>query len=986
MSTLSSLSLPPPRNWQDFEDLCCDLWRRLWSDPDTQKNGRNGQAQSGVDVFGRPGRGIDYAGVQCKLKGTANLTREEIEIEVERASIFKPHLSHFSIATTAPRDVTVQEAVRQITVAQLKKGAFPLSVVFWEDILLSLSSFPDLITKYFSLVTVVQKVGDGYEPVPGYAHLTLTRFLNARVSPDKTVGLDEAGELLSPYAASVPLIGRESTLSDLWTWMQSGRPISVRVLTAKAGTGKTRLAIHLCDAAAQAGWYAGFLRESELVRFRNLQNTSTWGWSRPTLIVVDYAASLTNLLRDWLVELADQSGRYVHPLRLILLERHADPRGGWWREVFGSGAWKDDMLQSLLDPRSGPYTLSPLIDSEQRHAVLISMLERTGSPIRPPLLGTSREFERRLADITWGGEPLFLLMAGLVAARAGFGEVLSLSATDLAFRIASHEVYRINEIARVRRIPEVLLAHLAAYVTLCQGMTRKEAEELVENEAIALGCRVDGGPLGVVDALMAALPDEQGGIAPVLPDVIGEAVILNVLGGGVPEKALAAVSRATRRLQDRTTASLVRLAQDYAAVRMEPLLWFDWLTEEVIDDFESLMDLLKQLPYKTLALRKPAAALTKRAVEFARAQEDPEFLGFLLRSWSHFLGELGDPESALAASQEALQIYRELYTVRPNDDDVRHSLAFTLNGLAIRFKDLGLLEESLATIEEGTDLYRELVKVNPDVFRRFLAMFLHNLGNALKALGREKDALKALEEAVIFGRELTQGPSSNRIDSALALISLANLLNDLGRREESLGAIEEAVGQLRGLAAILPDAFYPELSLALDNLSHILCTLDRPGDALAASEQAVEFYRKSVMMYPTAFAPYLAHALNNLSLPLIALGRQEEALTASEEAVRMYRKLALEHPGTFLRDLANTLDTMALSLTALGRRKEALMASREAVQTFTPYFLAHPGCYLKELSPVIKNYIKFSKEAGCEPDALLLEPLQTVTVCHCSAD
>ncbi|MCP4555122.1 MAG: hypothetical protein GY836_06840 [Herbaspirillum sp.] len=47
---MTAIRLPPLRNWQDFEDLCCDLWRRLWNDPTAIKHGRQGQPQQGVDV------------------------------------------------------------------------------------------------------------------------------------------------------------------------------------------------------------------------------------------------------------------------------------------------------------------------------------------------------------------------------------------------------------------------------------------------------------------------------------------------------------------------------------------------------------------------------------------------------------------------------------------------------------------------------------------------------------------------------------------------------------------------------------------------------------------------------------------------------------------------------------------------------------------------------------------------------------------------
>jgi len=150
MPPLSALSLPPPRNWQDFEDLCCDLWTKLWNDPDTQKIGRSGQAQQGVDICGRPNRGPEWAGVQCKLKDRQMLSCAEIEKEVEEARRFEPQLYRLVIATTAHRDARLQEAVRKIDQAERNAGSFSVAVFFWEDIVLRLSDFPEVVRKHYS--------------------------------------------------------------------------------------------------------------------------------------------------------------------------------------------------------------------------------------------------------------------------------------------------------------------------------------------------------------------------------------------------------------------------------------------------------------------------------------------------------------------------------------------------------------------------------------------------------------------------------------------------------------------------------------------------------------------------------------------------------------------------------------------------------------------------------------------------------------------
>ena len=44
MSSLRNKQIPPPASWEEFEDMCCDLWRLLWDDRNAQKHGRKGQA------------------------------------------------------------------------------------------------------------------------------------------------------------------------------------------------------------------------------------------------------------------------------------------------------------------------------------------------------------------------------------------------------------------------------------------------------------------------------------------------------------------------------------------------------------------------------------------------------------------------------------------------------------------------------------------------------------------------------------------------------------------------------------------------------------------------------------------------------------------------------------------------------------------------------------------------------------------------------
>ena len=52
VSDISSVEIPKPLNWQDFQRCCVPLFRNLIRDPQLQEWGREGQDQQGIDLFG----------------------------------------------------------------------------------------------------------------------------------------------------------------------------------------------------------------------------------------------------------------------------------------------------------------------------------------------------------------------------------------------------------------------------------------------------------------------------------------------------------------------------------------------------------------------------------------------------------------------------------------------------------------------------------------------------------------------------------------------------------------------------------------------------------------------------------------------------------------------------------------------------------------------------------------------------------------------
>jgi tetratricopeptide (TPR) repeat protein len=124
MSLLAATQIPKPADEQAFERASIVLWRGLLDDPNVQRNGRRGQRQNGVDLFGvRNGDPAHHVGIQCKLKSDGHvLTADEVREEVRKALTFRPDLREYFIITTAPDDVALQELVRELSLEHKAKG------------------------------------------------------------------------------------------------------------------------------------------------------------------------------------------------------------------------------------------------------------------------------------------------------------------------------------------------------------------------------------------------------------------------------------------------------------------------------------------------------------------------------------------------------------------------------------------------------------------------------------------------------------------------------------------------------------------------------------------------------------------------------------------------------------------------------------------------------------------------------------------------
>lgn len=126
----------PPRSWEQFEELCADIFQSAWRDPALVRHGRAGQRQNGVDIVARNGA-LYPIGLQCKKRSKwplSRLTAKQIDNEIKEALSFKPALKAFYILTTAPDDATLLEHVRKINEQHEKAELFEVVLLGWGEI------------------------------------------------------------------------------------------------------------------------------------------------------------------------------------------------------------------------------------------------------------------------------------------------------------------------------------------------------------------------------------------------------------------------------------------------------------------------------------------------------------------------------------------------------------------------------------------------------------------------------------------------------------------------------------------------------------------------------------------------------------------------------------------------------------------------------------------------------------------------------------
>lgn len=198
MSLLAATQIPKPADEQAFERACIPLWIDILKDPTVTRNGRRGQRQNGVDLYGARGDDPSHGvGIQCKLKGDGkSLDEDEVRGEVEKALTFKPPLREYYIVTTAPDDVAMQELARLIT-SELFAAGTKMRVVVW--------GWNTLEEKIFQSAEARKAFDPAYSPYSDKILANTDQIIVAQDAAEKSFAdIKEQLTLLQSRALSMP--------------------------------------------------------------------------------------------------------------------------------------------------------------------------------------------------------------------------------------------------------------------------------------------------------------------------------------------------------------------------------------------------------------------------------------------------------------------------------------------------------------------------------------------------------------------------------------------------------------------------------------------------------------------------------------------------------------------------------------------------------------------------------------------------------------
>lgn len=323
---------------------------------------------------------------------------------------------------------------------------------------------------------------------------------------------DPAKAWLPFSSRATSLVGRDKEQTRLGEFLNTESKFSWLLMTGDAGSGKSRLALELCQQVRDE-WQAGFLS-----RMRTEFNWSKFSPIQKTLIVIDYVASRAAEVGEIVLTLSRTSSDFTKPVRILLVERERS----WWWTSFCREESQSESAEIVVCQHGDPLELPGMSPTAILQIAKEVVLARSGIWDRQ----AASEFLARIYRYDRRGRPLFAMIVAFEL------EAVEIDAAqpNLLQTVLSREAARRRQLLpqpdALKRMDNLLLL-----ATLAGGLLPMAGSfaHLAASGVAGLLPNVGLLDQALYNDLAAAAGGAGATLAGLQPDILGEQFILDQL-------------------------------------------------------------------------------------------------------------------------------------------------------------------------------------------------------------------------------------------------------------------------------------------------------------------------------------------------------------------------------------------------------------------------------------------------------------------------
>lgn len=318
--------------------------------------------------------------------------------------------------------------------------------------------------------------------------------------------IDRLGPLKFDYKVQwTTFVGRSIELEKLVEFANSNSLFCWWIITGKGGSGKSRMALEFQNLLTKDGFFC------EFAQYQDIVNPEIWNITQPTVYIIDYAARFSESILYLVKDLSTRSN-IKHKVRILLIEREIN--GNWWERYF-----------KVIEVKASVFDESPLNILGLNDTHLLSIIHEVLRKHEKIARYNDKELLGILKNVDLQMRPLFAIF--LAVALLGDKSLQTWGQNDLLKYILEREKKLVQERFSSLEI-ELLHSHenLLLIATICNGLTKDQLVELLQE---------NNGWIPTLDQFNSDLystlsgashPDISIGIAPLLPDILGEFLVL----------------------------------------------------------------------------------------------------------------------------------------------------------------------------------------------------------------------------------------------------------------------------------------------------------------------------------------------------------------------------------------------------------------------------------------------------------------------------